>query len=542
MRLNQLQVLIVDDAPIVLSTIRNMLIYIGFHEKNIFLSTSPKVAISLVNETSFDVIICDYNFGEGMNGKQLFEELKQTRMLKDDGVFILVTGENSAFSIRPIIELRPDNYLLKPFNRETLKLRITASIRKKKTLEEIYNADRAHLYREGLEHCEALSHFHPEYFSTIEQFRGHFLSKLELFDEAKIVYESAMAEGNFDWAQAGLANSLANLGQQTEANQIISTLIKNAPSNTLYRDEAAHVSLLSNRIPAAIAHFKLASKLTPGNSDRELAIANLCLSVNDSEAALKHYQNYIHFNKDTFRDNVLMKLNHVRFLLYSASDDINKQQKLEQVNFILSKVWEEQIPEIHCDLALIAAHISFEKKEYKKSINLLTDLHNGNQFREFSTIYHHAWLLDKMSCECEFKIAVQRSKILIIKTESSAIISSQMTMLNELNSQNHRKIRWLKEQNITIEKAQSNYKALLTIYLNIQERAPVIKKVCMNIIKLLTLAWPSSIGSKQVNTIIKECDEVILQLYTAQELYDMDYLRFYSKAISMCRNVETNRL
>ncbi|NOJ07476.1 response regulator [Vibrio splendidus] len=537
MMFNQLKVLVVDDAPIVLSTIRNMLIHIGFSEKYIYIASSPKVAISLVNETPFHVIICDYNFGVGMNGKQLFEELKQTQKLKDDGVFILVTGENSALSIRPIIELRPDNYLLKPFNRETLKLRIMASIRKKKALEEIYKADREHLYRDGLDHCEALSHFHPEYFSTIEQFKGRFLSKLKLFDAAKVVYESMIIRGNFDWAQAGLANSLANLGQLTKANQIISTLIENAPSNTLYRDEAAQVSLISNRIPAAIAHFKLASKLTPGNSDRELAIANLCLSVNDSETALRHYQNYIHFNKETFRDNVSMKLNHIRFLLYSVSDDIKKQEKLEQVNSILSKVKKELTPEIDCDLALIDAHMYFDKKEYKKSIDILSDLHDSNPFTDFSTIYHHAWLLDKMSGEREFGITIQRIGILIVRSESSVIISSQMTMLNELKSHNERKLQWLKAQNIVLEDTQSSHKALLTTYLNIQKRAPLIKKVCMNIVKLLTLAWPSSLGSQQVNAIISECNDIIQQLYTTQELQDMQYSRIYDKAKSMCANI-----
>ncbi|MFA0502233.1 response regulator, partial [Vibrio sp. 10N.222.46.A1] len=131
MKLTQLNALIIDDSTIVLSTIRNMLVHIGFSERLIAIAKSPRVAMTITNDTTFDVIICDYNFGNTINGKQLFEELKQANRLKDDGIFILVTGENSALSIRPILELRPDNYLLKPFNRETLKQRITSSLRKK---------------------------------------------------------------------------------------------------------------------------------------------------------------------------------------------------------------------------------------------------------------------------------------------------------------------------------------------------------------------------------------------------------------------------
>ena len=142
MKLSQLNALIDDDSAIVLSTIRNMLIHIGFSERSISIAKSPRAAMTITSDTTFDVIICDYNFGDTINGKQLFEELKQSNRLKDDGIFILVTGENSALSIRPILELRPDNYLLKPFNRETLKQRITSSLKKKSVLQNIYKAER----------------------------------------------------------------------------------------------------------------------------------------------------------------------------------------------------------------------------------------------------------------------------------------------------------------------------------------------------------------------------------------------------------------
>ncbi|MFA0678440.1 response regulator, partial [Vibrio sp. 10N.222.51.A6] len=198
MKLTQLNALIIDDSTIVLSTIRNMLVHIGFSERLIAIAKSPRVAMTITNDTTFDVIICDYNFGNTINGKQLFEELKQANRLKDDGIFILVTGENSALSIRPILELRPDNYLLKPFNRETLKQRITSSLRKKLILQDIYKAERENNYQAGLEHCEGLAAFHPEYFATIQQFRGSFLSKLELYEEAKNVYRKAIDEGSFD--------------------------------------------------------------------------------------------------------------------------------------------------------------------------------------------------------------------------------------------------------------------------------------------------------------------------------------------------------
>ncbi|CAK1700374.1 response regulator [Vibrio crassostreae] len=539
MKLTQLNALIVDDSAIVLSTIRNMLVHIGFSERLISIAKSPRIAMALTSDTTFDVIICDYNFGNTINGKQLFEELKQSKRLKDDGIFILVTGENSALSIRPILELRPDNYLLKPFNRETLKQRITSSLKKKLVLQNIYKAERENNYQAGLEFCEELVAFHPEYFATIQQFRGSFLSKLELYDEAKRVYEKALDEGSFDWAQAGLANSLANLGQLNEAQRMIESLIDSAPTSTLYRDQAAQVNLISNKIPAAIAHFKLASELTPGNSERELAIANLCLSVNDSRTALLHYQNYVQINRDTFRDNLYMKLNHIRFLLYCASDGIDKQANLDQVNYLISKIPTEARSGLQTDLALIAAHIAMESKQYQKAVTILTALHDKNDFNAFPVIYHHAWLLDRMSCENEFKVAENRCGMLIIKTANETVVSSQMTMCAEMKNRNTEKMTWLKEKNISIKQGQSDYKLVLVAYLDIHKRCPMIKNVCMNIVKLLSVIWPDSMGAKQVLTIIKQCDEVITQLYTIDELTKNNYQNYYRKALLACKQADT---
>ena len=538
MKLTHLNALIVDDSSIVLSTIRNMLVHIGFSERLISIAKSPRIAMAITSDTTFDVIICDYNFGNTINGKQLFEELKQSKRLKDDGIFILVTGENSALTIRPILELRPDNYLLKPFNRETLKQRITSSLTKKSVLQNIYKAECDNNYEQGLKYCEELIAFHPEYFATIQQFKGSFLSKLKLYEQAKRVYESALDEGSFDWAQAGLANSLANLGRLDEAQCMIESLIDSAPTSTLYQDQAAQVNLISNKVPDAIVHFKLASELTPGNSERELAIANLCLSVNDSKSALAHYQNYIQINRDTFRDTLYMKLNHIRFLLYCASDEVNNQTTLDQVNYLISKIPTEERTELKVDLALIAAHIAMESKQYQKAVTILTTLHDKNDFNAFPVIYHHTWLLDKMSCENEFKVADNRCGMLIIKTANETVISSQMTMSAEIKRRNTEKMEWLKQKNITIKQASSDYKQVLGAYLDIHKRCPMIKNVCMNIVKLLSVIWPDSMGAKQVLSIIQQCDEVITQLYTLDELTKNNYQNYYRKALLACKQAD----
>ena len=167
---SQYNVLIVDDAPIVVLTLRNMLTKLGFSDKRIFTARLAKGAISIAHQERIDLIICDYNFGRGMNGKQLFEELKHLKLLSHGTVFILVTGESSASIVRAIIELKPDEYQLKPFNSITLRERISTAVKRKHVLQAIYEAELKNDAHAGLEACDELAPFHPEYFFIIEKF------------------------------------------------------------------------------------------------------------------------------------------------------------------------------------------------------------------------------------------------------------------------------------------------------------------------------------------------------------------------------------
>ena len=105
-----------------------------------------------------------------MNGKQLFEELTHLKLLNHDTVFILVTVENFATIVRAIIELKPDEYLLKPFNSITLRESISAAVKRKSLLQAIYQAELNNDAHAGLEACDELTPFHSEYFSLSKSF------------------------------------------------------------------------------------------------------------------------------------------------------------------------------------------------------------------------------------------------------------------------------------------------------------------------------------------------------------------------------------
>ena len=115
---SQLKVLIIDDFPNFCSALRTMVQSFGCEHIEFVLHGED--AIRAMSKTRFDIILCDYNLGEGKNGNDVLEEAKHHHILKSSALFMMITAENSAEMVRGALEYQPDDYLTKPFTKEVL--------------------------------------------------------------------------------------------------------------------------------------------------------------------------------------------------------------------------------------------------------------------------------------------------------------------------------------------------------------------------------------------------------------------------------------
>lgn len=117
-----LNVLIVDDYKTMLRIIENLLKQLGF--KNIVQATDGSMALRLMHETNFGLVISDWNM-EPMSGLQLLKEVRADDKLKTVP-FIMVTAESKTENVVAAKEAGVNNYIVKPFNAETLKQKISS--------------------------------------------------------------------------------------------------------------------------------------------------------------------------------------------------------------------------------------------------------------------------------------------------------------------------------------------------------------------------------------------------------------------------------
>ena len=83
--------LIVDDFAGIRQLLRESLRSLG--ARNIDQASSGGEAMNLLNKVRYDVVLCDYNLGEGKNGQQVLEEARIRQLLLPSSVFVMVSAE-----------------------------------------------------------------------------------------------------------------------------------------------------------------------------------------------------------------------------------------------------------------------------------------------------------------------------------------------------------------------------------------------------------------------------------------------------------------
>jgi two-component system chemotaxis response regulator CheY len=117
-----MNILIVDDYKTMLRIIKNLLSQLGFN--NVEEATNGSMALVRLREKKFDLIISDWNM-EPMTGLELLKTVRAEEGLKTIP-FIMITAESKTENVVAAKEAGVNNYIVKPFNAETLKTKLTA--------------------------------------------------------------------------------------------------------------------------------------------------------------------------------------------------------------------------------------------------------------------------------------------------------------------------------------------------------------------------------------------------------------------------------
>ncbi|HRK97834.1 MAG: response regulator [Alphaproteobacteria bacterium] len=117
-----MNVLIVDDYKTMLRIIGNLLKQLGFN--NVDEATDGGMALEMFKNKNYGLVISDWNM-EPMSGLDL---LKKVRVLPANAnvPFVMITAESKTENVIAAKQAGVNNYIVKPFNAETLKTKLTS--------------------------------------------------------------------------------------------------------------------------------------------------------------------------------------------------------------------------------------------------------------------------------------------------------------------------------------------------------------------------------------------------------------------------------
>lgn len=115
-----ISVLVVDDYKTMIRIIKNLLKQIGFTDVDD--ASDGTAALAKLQEKNYGLVISDWNM-EPMTGYELLQKVRGDDNLKHIP-FIMVTAEAKSENVVAAKEAGVSNYIVKPFNAQTLKGKI----------------------------------------------------------------------------------------------------------------------------------------------------------------------------------------------------------------------------------------------------------------------------------------------------------------------------------------------------------------------------------------------------------------------------------
>ncbi len=283
--------LIVDDFVGVRQLLRESLRNLG--AKTVDQASSGGEAMALLTRTRYDVVLCDYNLGEGKNGQQVLEEARVRNLLMPSSVWLMVSAEKSVQSVMGAAEHQPDAYLIKPITEGVLLTRLNRVWHKKQIFKKIDQAYAEKDFLRAGKLCDEQMALHKVHEIDLLRMKAHLMLKSGETLKACEAYERVLKEREYQWARTGLAKIRMANGEYEQARQIFQTVIT---ENRYYMDAYDQLAVAYNAMgmpEEACSILDRASKLSPNSVGRQRALGQVCLKLGNMAMAEKAFRKCI---------------------------------------------------------------------------------------------------------------------------------------------------------------------------------------------------------------------------------------------------------
>ena len=196
--LQKSKVLVIDDFQGMRTMLRNIIRDMGVNQ--VETASNGREAIQQLRHGGYDIVICDFNLGDGPNGQQVLEEARYDRLIGVSTIWVMVTAEKTSDMVMGAAEVKPDDYVLKPINQGMLETRLTKLIARKNSLHGIETAIKGRDYSTAIAQCDQQIQAKVLNPQEILRIKGDLLLTMGDYAAATTLFESVLAVRSVPWA------------------------------------------------------------------------------------------------------------------------------------------------------------------------------------------------------------------------------------------------------------------------------------------------------------------------------------------------------
>ncbi len=278
-----LQVLVVESQSSMRAQLRNMLASIGIDSPQFAVSAS--MAMRRLRAQPFDLILSEYDLGEGQDGQHLLEDLRQHAIIPPDTVFVMITGERNYERVISACELVPNDYILKPLTAESLRVRLLRAFEKRDAFLPVWQLMKLGDPVGALAACREARDRHPQYLVDFMRLQAELHAQIGQIEEAAALYREILAARPIPWASLGLARMLVVREAWVEAEHLLADLVARHPRFIEAHELLARVQEETGRPAEACGTLQRAADLSPYRLPRLRRLGELALQAGELDRA-----------------------------------------------------------------------------------------------------------------------------------------------------------------------------------------------------------------------------------------------------------------
>mgnify|MGYP001228382428 CR=1 FL=1 len=282
-------ILVVEDYAAMRKAIRDMLY--SLEADNVIEADNGVNALNAMSKQNFDIVLCDYNLGEGKNGQQVLEEARHRKLLSYRAIFIIITAEQTASMVLGAMDSKPDEYLTKPFNAQQLYTRIERNFLRKRYLQSVESEMQRGNLAQAIQNCDKLLEQNDKKIRPqLLKLRAELAINVGDFDGARHIYHDILDERELPWARLGLGIADFQQGNIEQAIAVFEALIAENPLFLEGYDWLSRAYEAQNKLQEAQVVLNHAVDLSPQSILRQKKLAETADKNGDLGIAEKAYK------------------------------------------------------------------------------------------------------------------------------------------------------------------------------------------------------------------------------------------------------------